>query len=1499
MKNKVGLIVVKLLLISVLVIISLGSIVYANNGLSENLMLNLKSQNEQLKMVYVNSPYLEAPGEQNIVVQWGDGTEELKSVTLIYANEAGIRYKLLASDREEDLFRFTKEFSKEEAGIYNLVSFSFLLDGQKQEYIFEDLEIKAYFGVDKEYKGNEKSDVTIVNQRVTDKMSEEQSSGDLNERIVDSNNIDAVESQIGQLLQDNATLPRSRGPIVVVLDPGHCAAHPGASGNGVVEHVAVLRIAQACRARLEQYEGVTVHLTRETAACPFPGSGVYDDINRRVAWASSKGATVLISLHLNAFTSSNAWGAEVYYHSNSSAGRALSQAIQNKLVGLGLHNRGIKTGNFNINSEAQKYGFPGILVEHGFVTNANDVNNFLTGSKLDDLGVANANAIVEYYGLRPKNNEPIKMSGIARDVASGGHQGPVGTRMQIANKVTLTNLKSGTYYAIIGALYNGTDGEFVTATAALDSKHHIGHPSPAAHAKLPGALYVEMAVPGSGQTREVDMVFPEIDSQALAGKTLIVFQYLYETGTSIGRDKPTVSLANSGDANQAIFFPNISAVARDGKSGGHQGTVGNSEAIIDRVTLSNLLAGHYYAIDATLYDVTAGKLLTGSGTTRQQGFTAQNRTETIDVTFPSINTTALAGHTVVVYLTVHKDSIHNPPILTHKNPNNTSQAIHYSAPPVPTPTNTPVPTPTNAPVQTEQVNMRVRFLEDTGSVTNAPTSPVYAPSILEVVVDIYESAEAATGFVHVETLTARRVQAWFLGTFTRDITKFYKFEIKTTIPGYTMMFAGVDPRTTHADPFAGNFPGMDRLTISPAYFGSLLNNLSIRYDYTGEGLEPTPTNTPVPTVIPTPLPIATNTPVPTTTPIPIVTPATVNAIIDMDLTGSITVAKEVPITDGSNITYERIADVIFHHWKVANIAQLKNNDGTIVVAYTDLNTALLAHMGAQAPIADFTIAGKDYYYTTTLQTALHAMYPLGQPQNNLKTLIQTNGTAMTPTGNSGVDKGVTKSSGLSVGLYLIVETEHPAEIKEPCMPFFVSIPSNATADMDNHDSIYYTDKWIYDVTVIPKNEKQGIQIDKWILNNSHNNGDTTNRPSNDTISKGEDYQVGDVVTYRIDADVPSTIVDLQTYTIGDKLSTGLTYQGIQVVYAQMADGTFVELSSPTNYEVLLGNSDQVPIIANNGTSMGSSNFAVKFVPATLNGVVKVFIEYTAILNENALIYTDGNPNHVSLNHSRNTGSNEGGLVTIEPATPEPVVYTYKFKITKTLEGIVPSPGVYAGIAFELRDMSGNKIPVRSLGNDRYIIVQTTLPVANPSTDDDIEVNSATGIAEIIGLNAGQYQLVEIKTAEGYTLLKEPIIINIHAKFVGESWVVNSDGNFFRYDVSKSYFSNGRQIDMSGFKDGEYAELAGVINENSASGVPTMKYDHQTTADGHTHAEVVTSNHPINNEGMIEFTIANKRDFGIPSTGGVGTYIFTLIGLALLVLASILVGKKLNIKNLSR
>ena len=206
----------------------------------------------------------------------------------------------------------------------------------------------------------------------------------------------------------------SSGNFVIAIDPGHGGYDSGATGYGAKEADLTWKIANVCAAELRDYAGVSVYMTRSQDECPT--------IKERVERAASAGADVIISIHINA---GGGRGAEVWVPNDSSynnslhgEGTVLGSTIESQLTALGLVNRGVNVRTisehgdydypdgsygdyYGITRYARQRGFVGIIVEHAFIDNASDFNEYLSSdAKLQSLGLADASGVVSAYGLQ-------------------------------------------------------------------------------------------------------------------------------------------------------------------------------------------------------------------------------------------------------------------------------------------------------------------------------------------------------------------------------------------------------------------------------------------------------------------------------------------------------------------------------------------------------------------------------------------------------------------------------------------------------------------------------------------------------------------------------------------------------------------------------------------------------------------------------------------------------------------------------------------------------------------------------------------------------------------------------------------------------------------------------------------------------------------------------------------------------------------------------------------
>ena len=402
--------------------------------IEENQVQNAIEQH--LNYLYIESPYIETPATQRIVVSWGDGTENIEEIDLSVEHN-GDTQTWTSVKSEDGVFLYEKAYADGEDGIYTITKLTVKTAEMETSYLLSDLGMEAKFGVNEAYEGmselqplegqpdaeaatdEEQYDVAVMSIDEDGNVMEESSIEDALEKaeVEEYNSDEDIQTYAG----DNARAVNEN--VVVALDPGHDSTHTGAGANGVREEVLTLKIAQYCKEELEKYANVSVYMTRTTAACPYPGNkNSGGDISDRVYAAAKAGASIFVSFHLNSSTSTSAKGAEVIVPNNSwkpevaQQGKELANDIMDELTAIGLQKRSIyskdttlanekypdgsKSDYFSVQIAAKENNIPGIIVEHAFVTNTGDVNTYLNNEAgLKKLGVADATGIAKYLGL--------------------------------------------------------------------------------------------------------------------------------------------------------------------------------------------------------------------------------------------------------------------------------------------------------------------------------------------------------------------------------------------------------------------------------------------------------------------------------------------------------------------------------------------------------------------------------------------------------------------------------------------------------------------------------------------------------------------------------------------------------------------------------------------------------------------------------------------------------------------------------------------------------------------------------------------------------------------------------------------------------------------------------------------------------------------------------------------------------------------------------------------
>ena len=463
--------------------------------------------------------------------------------------------------------------------------------------------------------------------------------------------------------------------------------------------------------------------------------------------------------------------------------------------------------------------------------------------------------------------------------------------------------------------------------------------------------------------------------------------------------------------------------------------------------------------------------------------------------------------------------------------------------------------------------------------------------------------------------------------------------------------------------------------------------------------------------------------------------------------------------------------------------------------------------------------------------------------NKLTTALTANATTVknaleAAVKNGGVAMNETDATGhtsvdqLEQGLYLIVETRVPENVTSTCNPFFVSLPMTT---IDGSE-------WNYDVTVYPKNQTGNPTLDKTVReaknSTGKNNGSLTD--ITDGYAHTATASVGDTVDYQIISTLPtitSKASGLSEYTYVDTMSKGIRYNKNDVVIEFFKDA---------------GCTDKITT-----WDESSGKFAVAYDDTANTMTIRMTDTGLSEINEAATVYTDS----VKRGYSDCTMRISYAATLTADAkmgdtdNPNEVVLTWKRTNTTYFDTIKDCCHVYTygiDILKQFSDNGGNvrnvKFRLHNDTDDVFVIADLKDGVyyakgfAAKKSDATTFIPNAQGHIVVKGLEDDAYSLTEIATDKGYVLLKDAVKIVIKT---AENSQCEKCGTKL---LTASATVNGKDVTMT---------------------------------DGN---------------AIVPLTVVNNPGFDLPKTGGYGTWMFTIGGVALLGAAAFIVIRSRKHKN---
>lgn len=305
-----------------------------------------------------------------------------------------------------------------------------------------------------------------------------------------------------------------------------------------------------------------------------------------------------------------------------------------------------------------------------------------------------------------------------------------------------------------------------------------------------------------------------------------------------------------------------------------------------------------------------------------------------------------------------------------------------------------------------------------------------------------------------------------------------------------------------------------------------------------------------------------------------------------------------------------------------------------------------------------------------------------------------------------------------------------------------------------------------------------------------------------------DHDIGDKIPFKLEGTVPADYDAEYTsyyFAFHDEEEAGLTFNkdSVEVYVDDTKITAGFEVKTSTNdgcsFEVVF-----------------SDLKAIKDVHAGS----KIRVEYTATLNENAVIGGNGNLNKAQLEYSNNPRDTNSKDKTVWDNV---VVFTYQVVVNK-----------YANSVEE-----NNKLPGADFTLTKKLNGDTTKVIAAVKSPDGKQFTFK-------GLDDGEYTLTETVTPDGYNTI-DPITFKVNAN---------------------------HEITWEGA--GDRNTLLKSLSGNKVTGQITFTSDKGT--------------------GALTTNIINKSGTVLPSTGGMGTTVFYVVGGGLMAVAVVLLVTKKRMEN---
>ena len=515
---------------------------------------------------------------------------------------------------------------------------------------------------------------------------------------------------------------------------------------------------------------------------------------------------------------------------------------------------------------------------------------------------------------------------------------------------------------------------------------------------------------------------------------------------------------------------------------------------------------------------------------------------------------------------------------------------------------------------------------------------------------------------------------------------------------------------------------------------------------------------------------------------------------------------------------------------------------------------------------------KFYYQSDVLINALNAALEANATvvKNAMEAYVKANGGISMPLTDS---YGKTTVSGLELGLYLCCETLVPEYVTTTCNPFLLSVPMTSVNGTNATDG---GTRWIYDVVCFPKNLTGIPTLEKQLKENKNDTGKNQGTQElTDGYAHTGTASAGDIIDYVITSTLPSITsasTYLKEYSFIDTLSKGISYLKGDVVLEFYTD------AACTKRVAKWTEADGKFTVNYSTTTAGESVMRIEMTAAGLNEIntcktvytaadmvnsgysdCTVKITYQAQMNsDDSVVFGDaGNPNEVVLVWRRTSTNYYDTLV------DDAHLFTYGIELTKKFSD---GQGNFDNVEFILHNDTDGYFVIAELnaGDGFYYVTGHTANESEATHLIPVKQDDGTGKVFIKGLEDDEYTATEVRTDDGYTLLKDDIKIVI--------------SNVETVEICDIYESDVLGLIQN---DPRYATI--INDTGDLKNMPQKHLEHHlltasATVDGND-VNMLEDNGSQNAHAPL--TVVNTRGFDLPSTGDRGVWMYGLLGVLLM------------------